>query len=52
MLRTKKTNKLAVRQRKIERVDAIQELRRLKEEELRHAMGGNEPSIVRTNCGD
>ena len=43
MRRTKdKSKKLGVRERKIDRIDPMEELRELKEQELRSATGGGQ----------
>ena len=41
-MRRTKPKKLELRQRKIDRVDPIEELRQLKETELRRIQGGNQ----------
>ena len=47
MRRTNKSKKLGVTERKIDRLDPTQEVRELKEQELRQISGGSDGDIIR-----
>lgn len=51
-MRRQKPKKLELRQRKIDRVDPVEELRQLKEDELKRATGGMmmEDSAIIAGC--
>ena len=49
-MRRNKPKKLELRQRKVDRPDPIEELRQLKEEELKRAAGGMMCDVIGNGC--
>jgi len=50
IMRRNKPKKLELRQRKVDRPDPIEELRQLKEEELKRAAGGMMCDVIGNAC--